>query len=203
MRRITRARLADQDLRIAHRDYGGAVLGNVHARCKDVLKKSNARFGPFDEQTRRDARPSVRNPILHTAPPFCAPDIPRAGRRRDETCGMVKDVAFIAYAVRDVPKALAFYRDVVGLQPGKAFNEGFVEFDVGSTAFALDGEPPPGSEAGKCSGLAFEVDDIARARGRLLEGGADVTDVYEFPHCSVCFAKDPDGNAFALHQRKA
>lgn len=114
---------------------------------------------------------------------------------------MVKDVAFIAYAVRDVQKASAFYRDVVGLQPGKSFNENFVEFDVGSTAFAVDAEPA-GYEPGTCNGISFEVDDVRAARERLLEGGVTVTEVFDFPVCSACFAKDPDGNGFALHQRK-
>ena len=114
---------------------------------------------------------------------------------------MIKDVAFIAYAVRDVPKAVAFYRDVVGLQPGEPFNEEYVEFNAGSTAFAVDSSPA-GYEPGTCSGVAFEVDDIADARRRLVDNGVSVTEVYDFPKCSACFAKDPDGNNFALHQRK-
>jgi predicted enzyme related to lactoylglutathione lyase len=115
---------------------------------------------------------------------------------------MIKGVAFIAYAVRDVPKAVAFYRDVVGLQPGDAFNENYVEFNVGSTAFAVDGEPP-GYEPGTCSGVNFEVDDISKARARLVENGVTITDIYDFPTCRICFAADPDGNRFALHERKA
>jgi predicted enzyme related to lactoylglutathione lyase len=115
---------------------------------------------------------------------------------------MIKDLAFIAYAVRDVPEAVAFYRDVVGLQPGQAFNESYVEFDVGSTAFAVDAEPP-GYAPGTCSGVNFEVDDISAAHARLVESGVTVTEIYDFPACSACFAADPDGNRFALHQRKA
>ena len=108
----------------------------------------------------------------------------------------------MAYAVSDVPRAVAFYRDVLGLQPGQAFNDGYVEFNVGTTAFAVDGSPPPGCEPGSCSGLSFEVDDIAAARDRLAKSGSPVSDVYDFPGCSACFAQDPDGNRFALHRRK-
>lgn len=115
--------------------------------------------------------------------------------------GTVNDVAFIAYAVSDVPRSVAFYCDVVGLTPGKAFNEAYVEFDVGSTAFAVDGEAA-GYSPGTCSGVAFEVDDIAAARERLAGSGAKVSDVHEFPPCWICFAEDPDGNRFALHRRK-
>jgi predicted enzyme related to lactoylglutathione lyase len=116
---------------------------------------------------------------------------------------MIRDVAFIAYAVRDVPRAVAFYRDVLGLKVGEPFNDEYAEFNVGSTAFAVDGSPPPGNDPGTCSGLNFEVDDIAAARERLAQQGAPVSDVYNFPTCSVCFAQDPDGNRFALHQRRA
>jgi predicted enzyme related to lactoylglutathione lyase len=112
---------------------------------------------------------------------------------------MVKDIAFVAYAVRDVPKAAAFYRDVVGLGEGTVYTEQFIEFTVGSGAFAVDGDPP-GYEPGTCSGVNFEVDDIAAARQRLVDHGVSVTEVYEFSACSVCFARDPDGNRFALHQ---
>jgi predicted enzyme related to lactoylglutathione lyase len=115
---------------------------------------------------------------------------------------MVKDIAFVAYAVRDVPKAAAFYRDVVGLGESTAFTEQFIEFNVGSGAFAVDGDPP-GYEPGTCSGVNFEVDDIAAARQRLIDYGVAVTEVYEFSACSACFAKDPDGNNFVLHQLKA
>jgi len=115
---------------------------------------------------------------------------------------MINGVAFTAYAVRDVPRAAAFYRDVLGLGPENAFNAEYVEFDLGATCFALDASPPPGIAPGTCSGVAFETDDVAGARSRLLAGGADVSDVYEFPTCTVCFAKDPDGNAFTVHKKK-
>lgn len=114
---------------------------------------------------------------------------------------MIKNVAFIAYAVSDVPRSVAFYRDVVGLTVGKVFNDGYVEFAAGSTAFAVDGDPP-GIEPGTCSGVAFEVDDIDAARSRLLDHGATVSEVHEFPPCWMCFAEDPDGNRFYLHRLK-
>jgi predicted enzyme related to lactoylglutathione lyase len=114
---------------------------------------------------------------------------------------MIKDIAFVAYPVRDVPRAVAFYRDVLGLGPGDPFNEQYVEFNVGSTVFAVDGSPP-GYEPGTCNGVNFEVDDISAARRRLAAKNVSVSEIYEFPTCSVCFAHDPDGNGFALHQRK-
>jgi len=115
----------------------------------------------------------------------------------------INEVAFTAYAVSDVPRALAFYRDVLGLPQGQYFNEGFIEFNIGASTFAIDGDPPPGQEPGSSSGVNFEVDDIVGAREHLLENNVTASDVYEFRTCSICFATDPDGNRFALHQRKA
>jgi predicted enzyme related to lactoylglutathione lyase len=114
---------------------------------------------------------------------------------------MIEDVAFIAYSVRDVPRAVAFYRDVLGLAVSRSFNEGFFEFDLGASTFAIDGDPP-GYEPGTSTGLNFEVSDIVAVRDRLAASGVEVSAVYEFPACAVCFTKDPEGNRFALHQRR-
>jgi predicted enzyme related to lactoylglutathione lyase len=115
---------------------------------------------------------------------------------------MIKELAFVVYAVRDVPRATAFYRDVVGLKPGQAFNDGYVEFDVGGQAFAIDGEPldiEPGSQRS----ATFEVDDVAAERDRLAELGVPVSEVLDFPICLQVLVTDPDGNRISLHQRKA
>lgn len=114
---------------------------------------------------------------------------------------MIRDIAFIAYAVRDVPRAVAFYRDVVGLEPGESFGDEMAEFNAGSATFAVDAHPPD-YEPGTCNGVAFEVDDIRAAYDRLVRASVTVTEIYDFPNCSACFAKDPDGNGFALHQRR-
>lgn len=116
---------------------------------------------------------------------------------------MVKDLAFVAYSVRDVPAAIAFYRDVVGLPPGQMFGEHWAEFDLGTTAFGIGNGESLGMQPGASSGAAFEVDDIAGSREKLIANGVKVTELHEFPNCSACFAWDPEGNHFALHQRKS
>ena len=116
---------------------------------------------------------------------------------------MVKDLAFIAYSVRDVPRATAFYRDVVGLEPGEAFGDHWIEFNVGSTTFGIGNGEGLGFMPGTSTGAAFEVDDLGGMRERLLAHDAEVTEISTFPSgCSACFATDPEGNRFALHQRK-
>lgn len=116
---------------------------------------------------------------------------------------MVKDLAFVAYSVRDVPAAIAFYRDVVGLQPGESFGEHWAEFNVGTTAFGIGNGESLGYEPGKSTGASFEVDDIEAMRNKLLQHGTKVSDVHRFPNCSACFVTDPEGNQFALHQRRS
>jgi len=116
---------------------------------------------------------------------------------------MVKDFAFIAYSVRDVPRAVAFYRDVLGLQPGELFSDHWAEFELGGTTFGVGNGDALGMEPGASSGVSFEVDDIAATRAKLLESGANVGEVQTFPNCSFAFAQDPEGNKFALHQRKS
>jgi len=124
-----------------------------------------------------------------------------AARNGKVPATMVKDMAFIAYSVRDVPAATSFYRDVIGLKPGESFGEHWVEFDVGSTTFGIGNGESLGFEPGKSTGASFEVDNIDEMRERLAASGAEVSEVHKFPNCSACFAKDPEGNRFALHQR--
>ncbi len=110
-------------------------------------------------------------------------------------------LAFVAYAVSDVPQARRFYTEVLGLTPGESFGERFVEFDLGNATFAIDADPP-GIAPGTCSGVSFAVADVFAARGRLAEHGVEITDVMESPVCWFAFATDPDGNSFQIHQRK-
>lgn len=115
---------------------------------------------------------------------------------------MIKDMAFVAYSVSDVPRSAAFYRDVVGLRPGGMASEHWVAFDVGATTFGVGRGESIGIAPGTQFSAAFEVDDVAAMREKLLALGVTITDVMESPSCKSCFANDPDGNRFALHQRK-
>jgi predicted enzyme related to lactoylglutathione lyase len=96
-----------------------------------------------------------------------------------------------------------FYREVLELNPGEWFNDTWIEFDLGNATFALDGTGEElGITPGTSTGAAFEVDDINAMRQRLIAAGVETTDVHEFPPCWACFARDPEGNRFTVHQRK-
>jgi predicted enzyme related to lactoylglutathione lyase len=115
---------------------------------------------------------------------------------------MVKDIAFFAYSVRDVLRARTFYREALGLKEGDMVSDHWVEFNVGNTTFGVGNGEPLGFEPGASTGAAFEVDDMQATRKRLKASGVEVGEVHEFPVCVTCFARDPDGNRFAIHQRR-
>jgi predicted enzyme related to lactoylglutathione lyase len=123
-------------------------------------------------------------------------------RQISEDLPMVKDIAFFAYSVRDVPRARVFYAETLGLQPGDSFGDHWIEFNVGNATFGIGNGEPLGFVPGSSTGAAFEVDDMQAMRERLLASGVEVGEVHEFPACVTCFARDPEGNRFALHQRR-
>lgn len=115
---------------------------------------------------------------------------------------MVKEIAFFAYSVRDVPRARSFYAETLGLRPGESFGDHWIEFDVGNATFGIGNGEGLGFEPGASTGAVFECDDLHEMRERLMGTGVEVGEVHEFPACITFFARDPDGNRFALHQRR-
>jgi len=110
----------------------------------------------------------------------------------------------IALTVHDMDRAIAFWRDTVGLKflfqaPNVAF------FDVAGVRLMLgSAESPDVKPAGTV--LYFEVEDLDRAFESLRERGAGVAKGGE-PHFIanlgqkelwMAFLLDPDGNLFAL-----
>ena len=116
---------------------------------------------------------------------------------------MVREIGFVVYTVSDLEKAKAFYRDVVGLGEPKDLHEAWSEFDVGGTTFCVvTGGEQLGMPAGSSFGVAFEVDDIHAESKRLKQKGVEINEPFETRFCHASFAKDPDGNRFAIHQLK-
>lgn len=115
---------------------------------------------------------------------------------------MVKEMAFVAYSVRDVPKAIEFYRDVIGLKPSDMFSEYWAEFDVGNVTFGIGNGESMGIIPGSSFSATFEVDDLVSMRERLAATSVPVTEIMDSPMCTSFFVTDPEGNRFGLHQRK-
>ena len=107
--------------------------------------------------------------------------------------------------VVDLAAMEAFYRDAVGFMPiSDTRLDDWVEFDTGTTRFALHAIPAhfgaqasstPRETAG-CK-LILAVDDLSAARERLTAAGATILDR---PWGGWDFA-DPEGNVIGVRER--
>lgn len=108
----------------------------------------------------------------------------------------------IAVPVTDVARAVAYYRDTLGMRflfqapPGLAF------FDCGGIRLMLDG--PAKAQAGMSSVIYYKVDDLQEAYRTLSERSVQFESP---PHLIatmpdhelwMAFFKDPDGNLLAI-----
>ena len=103
----------------------------------------------------------------------------------DQPAFGLSTIGQIALPARDVARAEAFYRDVLGMKhlftvPNIAF------FDCGGVRLMLSGAEKPEDETSTGSILYYQVDDIHAAVGTLRERGVVFVDE---PHM---IAKMPD-----------
>jgi catechol 2,3-dioxygenase-like lactoylglutathione lyase family enzyme len=95
---------------------------------------------------------------------------------------------------RDMERATAFYRDILGLEPDYE-SEHWSTFRTGACTLALHA----GSEA---PDPTFAVADLDAEWARLAAAGVDVTEIREpAPRLRVFDARDPDGNRFSIESR--
>jgi len=115
--------------------------------------------------------------------------------------GIVTGVDQACYFVSDPPRAIAFYRDVLGMTPTAVDDAGrgaeFILADGSAFAVWKDTDTPTSGGI-----VMLAVDEINAAIARFRERGAGLSDVTESPICYMSFGQDPDGNAFIVHQRK-
>ena len=107
------------------------------------------------------------------------------------------EVAFIMYPVTDLPRSIAFYQDVLGLQPNGHAPARWVEFDIAGVTFGL-GDFPEVGKPGTANSLALEVEDLDAALAELKAKGLEPWGPYETPVCHMGGITDPDGNADRL-----
>lgn len=113
----------------------------------------------------------------------------------------VEEVDFVSVPTRDVARAVAWYRDVLGL-PESEFSEGEVEtsnLTIGFWVPEEQGEPFIPNE----NGVALRVADVEAAVEEVRRAGADVMGIEDSGTCHMGFVKDPDGNVLILHRRYA
>jgi catechol 2,3-dioxygenase-like lactoylglutathione lyase family enzyme len=113
----------------------------------------------------------------------------------------VEQVDFVSVPTRDAARAVAWYRDVLGL-PESESSEGEIETPNVTLSFwnpEEDGEPFVPNEAG----IALRVADVAAAVEEVRAAGGVVIGIEDSGVCHMGFVKDPDGNVLILHRRYA
>lgn len=113
----------------------------------------------------------------------------------------VSAIAFVMYPVTDVPRAVAFYRDTLGLRPSGNEASYWVEFEIAGGTFGIGNFEQVG-EPGSAQSLALEVSDLVAFRAMLDERGVMSREPFETPICWISGVMDPDGNRVWLHQSK-
>jgi predicted enzyme related to lactoylglutathione lyase len=118
---------------------------------------------------------------------------------------MIKGIAFTGSSVTDMKRARAFYENVLGLNPSEEMAGGkWIEYEVGGGTFAITNIDPEWTPSDQGTAIAFEVDDIDVAIGKLKKSGAKFfLDKSETPVCWTAIIYDPDRNKVVIHKRKA
>jgi catechol 2,3-dioxygenase-like lactoylglutathione lyase family enzyme len=111
-------------------------------------------------------------------------------------------IGHVHLRVADLERAIAFYRDVLGLAESE-FTEGEIEAPNVTLSFwepERDGLAFTPNEAG----VGLRVADVGAARAELEARGVEfIGDTYDSSVCHMGFFKDPDGNVVILHRRYA
>lgn len=115
--------------------------------------------------------------------------------------GVPTQLGHIGLRVRDVPRAVAFYSEILGLDVKRAGEKvaflGIREDASHELALFALGDDAPGPEDGRVGmyHMAWEMasfEDVRALNERLLARGADIAG-YSDRQCNVMF-RDPDGN---------
>jgi catechol 2,3-dioxygenase-like lactoylglutathione lyase family enzyme len=112
----------------------------------------------------------------------------------------VEQVDFVTVPTRDVERAVAWYRDVLGL-PVSEHTDGEVEAPNVTLSFWNPEEQGVEFKPNE-AGFALRVADVKEARRELEAKGVEfMGETYDSSVCLMGFLKDPDGNTVILHRR--
>jgi catechol 2,3-dioxygenase-like lactoylglutathione lyase family enzyme len=113
----------------------------------------------------------------------------------------VEQVDFVSVPTRDYERAVAWYRDVLGL-PVSEFSDAEVETPNLTVSFWKPEENGESFVANE-NGIALRVADVHAAVEEVRAAGAEVLGIEDSGVCHMGFVKDPDGNVLILHRRYA
>ena len=119
---------------------------------------------------------------------------------------MVTRVDFVAVPTRDLPRAVEFYGETLGLERSVYLQErNYAEFETGNlTLSIIDAEKMGLQHNPLRHEIALHVDDVQAARETLeARGVAFKGDTFDTGVCHMAIFDDPDGNLLILHHRYA
>jgi catechol 2,3-dioxygenase-like lactoylglutathione lyase family enzyme len=109
---------------------------------------------------------------------------------------------FVMFLVSDLSRAVAFYRDALGIRCElESLEYQWAEFDCGNVTLSLKGRAlTDGTRGG--GRIALAVDDIAAAYEELKRKGVHLESApIDNGCCWHLEVRDPDGNLVILHKR--
>jgi catechol 2,3-dioxygenase-like lactoylglutathione lyase family enzyme len=113
----------------------------------------------------------------------------------------IQRLDFVAIPSQDAARAVAFYRDVLGLRPDEKAR---YEVWAGETCFGIWEPEKVGRTFApqRNAQLALHVEDVAAARAELEAKGVEfLGETFDTGVCYMAFFRDPDGNDLMLHHR--
>jgi catechol 2,3-dioxygenase-like lactoylglutathione lyase family enzyme len=113
----------------------------------------------------------------------------------------VEGVDFISVPTRDAARAVAWYRDVLGL-PTSEYSTLEVETQNVTLSFWLPEEQGERFVPNE-NGIALRVADVPAAVEEVRSAGGEVIGIEDSGVCHMGYVKDPDGNVVILHRRYA
>ena len=113
----------------------------------------------------------------------------------------VEGVDFISVPTRDAARAVAWYRDVLGL-PLSEYTTLEVETTNVTLSFWLPEEQGERFVPNE-NGIALRVADVSVAVEEVRRAGGEVIGIEDSGVCHMGYVKDPDGNVVILHRRYA
>jgi catechol 2,3-dioxygenase-like lactoylglutathione lyase family enzyme len=113
----------------------------------------------------------------------------------------------LVFIVRDFDRSLAFYRELLGLEPQGSTDSGWACFECGTLLLCLCAYSPgmpyePSLLGSSPDQLLFRVDDIEASREELIRRGVDVRPIQQMSaEVRIAEFRDPDGRYLGLEQR--
>ena len=114
----------------------------------------------------------------------------------------IKKFSSAYYVVKNMDRAVTFYKDVLGMNVKFRDGDRWTQFDVNGVGVAL-ADPSEGTvPAGGGGTVVLEVDNLMETREKLISSGAQVNVIVDMGgHGKYFTVRDPEGNVVQIFAR--